>query len=83
MLVRRMTEQRTVGILKLEKVSKFSRQASCCLSRTKPHAQRQGLNLYERVIQMAGDLRGWRVHTLTNRLTFHFKLALFIRRRKV
>ena len=57
-------------------------QHSCCLSQTKPNEQRQGLNLYGRFIQMASDLIRWRVHTLTDHLKFHVKMALFIRRTK-
>ena len=49
---------------------------------TKPNEQRQGLNLYGFFIQMAGELRRWRVHTLTDHLKFHFKMALFIRKTK-
>ena len=57
-------------------------QLSCCLSPTRPNKQRQGLNLYGHLIQMVRNLRR-RVCTPTDRLKFHFKLTLFIRRRKV
>ena len=52
------------------------------LSHTEPNKQRQGLNLYGYFIQMAGNLRRWRVHTLMDHLKFHFKMALFTRRTK-
>ena len=45
---------------------------------TKPNKQRQGLNLYGSFIQMAGDLRRWRVHTLTDYLVFSFQANVFI-----
>ena len=45
---------------------------------TKPNKQRQGLNLYGSFIQMAGDLRRWRVHTLTDHFVFSFQARLFI-----
>ena len=44
---------------------------------------RNGLNLYGRFIQVAGDLRIQWVYTLTDRLKLHFKQMLFIRRREV
>ena len=45
---------------------------------TKPNKQRQGLNLYGSFIQMAGDLRRWRVHTLTDYRVFSFQANVFI-----
>ena len=51
---------------------------SCCLSRTEPNKQRQELNLYGRSIQMAGDLRKWQIHTLTDHLVFSFQAKVFI-----
>ena len=47
----------------------------CLLSPTRPNKQRQGLHLYGHFTQMAGDLRRWWVCTLTDHLTFHFKLT--------
>ena len=49
---------------------------------TKPSKQRQGLNLYGRFIQMAGDLRRWQAHTLTDHLVFSFQANVFIARNK-
>ena len=57
-------------------------QHSCCLSPARPNKQRQWLNLYGHFTQISGDLRRQRVFTLTDHLTFHFKVALFIRRTK-
>ena len=45
---------------------------------TKPSKQRQGLHLYGRFIQMAGDLRRWQAHTLTDHLVFSFQAKVFI-----
>ena len=59
--------------LKLEKTPEFRLPVT-----TKPNKQRQGLNLYWSFIQMAGDLRRWRVHTLTDYLVFSFQARLFI-----
>ena len=53
--------------MKPEKTPKFRLPVT-----TKPNKQRQGLNLYGHFIQLAGDLRRWRVHTLTDHLKFHF-----------
>ena len=50
----------------------------CGLSRTKHNKQRQRLNLYWNFIQMASDLRRWRVHTLTDYLTFSFQGSVFV-----
>ena len=36
------------------------------------------MNLYGRFFQMAGDLRRWRVHTLTDHFVFSFQARLFI-----
>ena len=44
---------------------------------TNPNKQRQGLYLYGRFIQMASDLRRWRVHTLTDHLVFSFPAKVF------
>ena len=49
---------------------------------TKPNKQWQWLNLYGLFIQMAGDLRRWRVHTLTDNLPFSFQARLFIIRNR-
>ena len=45
---------------------------------TKPSKQWQQLNLYGRFTQMAGDLRRWWVHTLTDHLLFSFQANIFI-----
>ena len=44
----------------------------------KPSKQRQRVNLYGCFIQMAGALRRWWIHTLTDHLTFSFRARLFI-----
>ena len=59
--------------MKPEKTPEFELPVS-----TKPNKQRQGLNPYGRFIQMAGDLRRWRVHILTDHLAFSFQARLFI-----
>ena len=40
------------------------------------------MNLYGRFIQMAGDLRRWQAHTLTDHLVFSFQANVFIARNK-
>ena len=50
---------------------------------TRTHEQWQGLNLHGHFIQMAGDLRRWRVVTLKDHLASHLTPTLFIRRRNV
>ena len=45
---------------------------------TKPNKQRQGLNPYGSFIQMAGNLRRWRVHTPTDHLVFSFQVKVSI-----
>ena len=45
---------------------------------TKPSKQRQRLNLYGHFSQMAGNLRRWWVHTLTDHLVFSFQANVFI-----
>ena len=59
-------------IVKPEKTLEFGLPVT-----TKPNKQRQGLNLYGRFIQMAGDLRRWRVHTLTDHLVFSLQAKVF------
>ena len=44
----------------------------------KPNKQRQPLNLDGHLTQMAGDLRRWWVHTLTDQLLFSFQAKVFI-----
>ena len=44
---------------------------------TKPKKQWQRLNLYGHFIQMASDLRRWRVNTLTGHLSFSFQDNIF------
>ena len=44
----------------------------------KHNKQWQRLNLYGHFIQMAGNLRRWRVHTLTDHLVFSFQGKVFI-----
>ena len=60
-------------ILKLENTLQFGLSVT-----TKPSKQRQGLNLYGWFIQMAGDLRRRRVHTLTDHLVCFFQAKVFI-----
>ena len=45
---------------------------------TKPNKQRQRLNLCGHFIHKAGDLRRWRVRTLTDQLAFPFQANVFI-----
>ena len=54
--------------LKLEKTPEFGLPVT-----TRPNKQRQELNLYGRSIQMAGDLRKWQIHTLTDHLVISFQ----------
>ena len=60
-------------LVKLEKTPEFGLPVT-----TKPNKQRQGLNPYGRFIQMAGELRRWQVHTLTDHLVFSFQAKVFI-----
>ena len=60
-------------ILKLEKAPEFGLPVT-----TKHNKQWQRLNLYGHFIQMAGNLRRWRVHTLTDHLVFSFQGKVFI-----
>ena len=59
--------------LKREKTPPFGLRVT-----TKPNKQRQGWNLHGCCIQVACDLRGWQVHTLTDHLLFSFQARLFI-----
>ena len=60
-------------ILKPEKTPAFGLPVT-----TKPNKQWQRLNLYGSFIQMAGDLRRWWVHSLTDHLLFSFQPSIFI-----
>ena len=60
-------------ILKLEKTPAFGLPVT-----TKPNKQWQQLNLCGYFIQMAGDLRRWWIHTLTDHLVFSFQANVFI-----
>ena len=60
-------------LVKLEKTPVFGLPVT-----TKPNKQKQGLNPYGRFIQMAGNLRTGRVHTLTDHLVFSFQSKVFI-----
>ena len=51
---------------------------SCCLSHTKSNKQRQGLNLYWCIIQMASDLRRQQVCTITKPSYIFFPNQTFI-----
>ena len=60
-------------LLKPEKTPAFGLPVT-----TKPNKQRQRLNLYGHFVQMAGDLRRWWFHTLTDHLVFSFQAKVFI-----
>ena len=73
---RERTGGRFEVLLKLEKL------AFVLPVTTRTDEERQGLNLYGRFFQAAGDLRRWQVMCPKTRLNIPSQTDLFIRRRK-
>ena len=49
----------------------------CCLSCIKPNKQRQGLNLYGHLIQVASDLRRWWIRTQKRTILYFLSRPTF------